>query len=91
MCMDAFEALLRETMLLGATLCVPVLAAAAIVGAVVAIAQAATQVQEQTLALLPKVLAVAGVVFLFGHAGLQACEQLFQDALLAIPSLVYGK
>jgi flagellar biosynthesis protein FliQ len=88
--MDAFEGLLRETMVIAAMLCVPVLAVAALVGAVVAVAQAATQVQEQTLTLLPKVLLVAGVVAAFGHAGLRACAQLFHDALAAIPALVYG-
>ena len=45
--MGAFDALLRETMVLAAILCVPVLAIAALVGTSVAIVQAATQVQEQ--------------------------------------------
>jgi flagellar biosynthetic protein FliQ len=88
---DAFEGLLREAMLITAVLCVPVLAIAALAGALIAVLQAATQVQEQTLTLLPKVLAVGGIVAVFGNAGLHACAQLFADALLAIPSLVYGR
>ena len=51
--MSAFDALLRETMVLAAVLCVPVLAIAALTGTSVAVVQAATQVQEQTLTLLP--------------------------------------
>ena len=88
--MSAFDALLRETMVLAAVLCVPVLAIAALVGTSVAIVQAATQVQEQTLTLLPKVIAVGVTVALFGAFGMHACAQLFNDALAAIPALVYG-
>jgi flagellar biosynthesis protein FliQ len=88
--MDAFDGLLRETMLLAAVLCIPVLSVAALVGMAVAIVQAATQVQEQTLTLLPKVIAVGVTVAIFGAFGLHACAQLFDDALAALPALVYG-
>jgi flagellar biosynthesis protein FliQ len=88
--MSAFDGLLRETMVLAAVLCVPLLAIAAFVGTAVAIVQAATQVQEQTLTLLPKVLAVGLTLALFGAFGMHACAQLFNDALAAIPDLVYG-
>ena len=88
--MGAFDALLRETMVLAAVLCIPVLVIAALVGTSVAIVQAATQVQEQTLTLLPKVIALGVTVALFGAFGMHACAQLFHDALAAIPALVYG-
>jgi flagellar biosynthesis protein FliQ len=86
--MGGFDALLRETMLTAALLCIPVLVIAAAIGTAVAIVQAATQVQEQTLTLLPKVLAVGMLVALFGRFGMDACAQLFHDALAAIPALV---
>jgi len=88
--MGAFDSLLRETMVLAALLCIPVLSIAALVGTAVAIAQAATQVQEQTLTLLPKVIAVGVTVALFGAFAMHACARLFNDALAAIPALVYG-
>lgn len=88
--MGAFDGLLRETMVLAAVLCIPVLAIAALVGTAIAIVQAATQVQEQTLTLLPKVLAVGLTLALLGAFGMHACAQLFNDALAAIPALVYG-
>jgi flagellar biosynthetic protein FliQ len=87
--MDGFEGLLREALVLAACLCLPVLGIAALVGTAVAIAQAATQVQEQTLTLLPKVIAVGVTVALFGAFGMRACEALFHHAIAAIPSLVY--
>jgi flagellar biosynthetic protein FliQ len=86
--MDAFDALLRETMLVAAMLCIPVVGVAAITGTIVAIVQAATQVQEQTLTLLPKAIAVGVLVAMFGRFGMQACAELFHHAIAAIPSLL---
>ncbi len=88
--MESFDGLLRELMLVAAVLCIPVLTIAALAGTAIAILQAATQVQEQTLTLLPKVIAVGVVVALFGRFGMQLCAGLFHDALSAIPSLVSG-
>lgn len=87
--MDTFEGLLRATMVLAAVLCIPVLGVAALVGTAVAIVQAATQVQEQTLTLLPKVMAVGLTIALFGVFAMNACADLFRHAIAAIPSLVY--
>jgi flagellar biosynthetic protein FliQ len=88
--MDAFDGLLRETMAVVAALCLPILAVAAIVGLAVAVVQAATQIQEQTLTLLPKVVAIALTIALFGPWGTRLLEQLFTDAIAAIPQLVRG-
>ena len=51
--MDGFDGLLRDALLVTALLTLPVLLVATVVGAAVAIVQAATQVQEQTLTMLP--------------------------------------
>ncbi len=77
-------------MIVAATLCIPVLSVAAVVGTAIAIAQAATQIQEQTLTLLPKVIAVGAIVALFGNFGMHLCARLFHDAVTAIPALVRG-
>ena len=89
--MSGFDGLLRETMILVALLCIPVLGIAALVGTAVAVVQAATQVQEQTLTMLPKLVAVGCVVGVFGIFGIHACEALFHHALDAIPQLVSGQ
>ncbi|HVS46446.1 MAG TPA: flagellar biosynthetic protein FliQ [Verrucomicrobiae bacterium] len=88
--MEAFDGLLRETMAVAAALCLPILGVAAIVGLAVAIVQAATQIQEQTLTLLPKVVAIGLTVGLFGAWGMRLLERLFSDAIVAIPQLVRG-
>jgi flagellar biosynthetic protein FliQ len=60
---------------------------AALVGTAVAVVQAATQVQEQTLTLLPKTLAVGLLVAAFGSAAMHVVAAFFERALAAIPSL----
>ena len=85
--MDAFEGLLRDALVTTAAISLPVLAMAALVGTIVAVVQAATQVQEQTLTLLPKVLAIGAMVAAFGAAAMQLLGGLFERALAAIPSL----
>jgi flagellar biosynthetic protein FliQ len=86
--MAAFDGLLRETLLVAAILCLPVLCVATLVGTIVAVVQAATQVQEQTLALLPKLIAVGLAVAMFGAFGMHLCGALFTDVLTQVPALV---
>lgn len=88
--MAEFESLLRDALLVTALLTVPVLALATLTGAAVAILQAATQIQEQTLTLLPKVVAVGLAAALFGRFGLSLCERLLLEAVARIPQLVRG-
>lgn len=88
--MTAFDGLLREALLVAAILCLPVLCVATLVGTAVAVLQAATQVQEQTLSLLPKLLAVGIAVAIFGAFGMHLCAGLFNDVLSQIPALVQG-
>jgi flagellar biosynthetic protein FliQ len=86
----AFAILLRETLIVTAVLVLPILALATLVGAAVAIVQAATQIQEQTLTLLPKIVVVGAAVALFGAFGMNLCARLFMDVLARLPELVHG-
>ena len=88
--MDALQAVVRETLVVTAALSLPVLAAATVVGTLVAVVQAATQVQEQTLTLLPKMLTVGLLVAAFGTFGMHVCAQLFDDVLAALPAIAHG-
>lgn len=88
--MDALGSILREALVVTALVTLPVLGVATGVGIVVAILQAATQIQEQTLTLLPKLLAVGLTVALFGGTALGACAGLFEHALAALPAIVRG-
>ncbi len=56
-------ALGRHTLLVALTVAVPVLGVGLVVGLISALFQALTSLQEQTLAMVPKILAVAGALF----------------------------
>ncbi len=88
--METLEGLLREALIVTALLALPVLVSATVVGACVAVVQAATQVQEQTLTLLPKMLAVGAIVALFGRFGLGLCAQLFHEVVAHAAELARG-
>jgi len=60
----------------------PTLAIALMVGLIISIIQAATQLQEQTLSFVPKILAVIGALVVFGNFMLNALiaytEKIFE-------------
>jgi len=86
--MDAVPGLLREALIVAAFLSFPVLIAATAVGTLIAILQAATQIQEQTLTALPKIFAVLLLIAAFGPLGMSLCARLFIDAIGQIRVLV---
>ena len=56
----------QEALLLSVAVALPVVAIAALVGLVVAVLQAATQIQDATIAHLPRFLAVATALAVLG-------------------------
>jgi flagellar biosynthetic protein FliQ len=84
---DVLDGLLHDALITTATIALPMLAVASAVGTAIAVMQAATQVQEQTLTLLPKIVAVALMVALFGEPAMHLLAALFDRALAAIPVL----
>ena len=66
----------------------PMLGAGLVVGLVVSIFQAVTQIQEQTLAFIPKVIALAAVLLLLGPWMLNQLLTYTADLWGGIPQLV---
>jgi flagellar biosynthetic protein FliQ len=87
---DALDGLLHDALITTATIALPVLGIAALVGTAIAVVQAATQIQEQTLTLLPKILAVGLMAAIFGDPAMHLLAALFDRAVAAIPSLDAG-
>ena len=80
-------ALLRETMLVVMKLAAPPLLAGLCVGLLISLLQMVTQINEATLAFVPKVLAVGTVLMLLGPfmlATLSDHTHLLIDRLIAI-------
>lgn len=63
MTQDIVMGIFRETIMLAFKLALPVLLVAMIVGLVIAILQAATQIHEQTISFAPKAVAVGLTLF----------------------------
>ncbi len=62
----------------------PMLVAGLLVGLVISILQAATQVQEQTLSFIPKILAMLAVLYLFMPTLIRILVEYSKDVFLAV-------
>ena len=85
---DAAVELGREALLCGLLLALPVLGAAMLIGLVVSLAQAVTQLQDQTLSFVPKILATAAVtLYALPWMITTACEYAAEAFRTAGPQL----
>ncbi len=66
----------------------PVLLVVLVVGLVVSVFQAATQINEATLSFVPKVIAAAAVLALAGPWMLSTLVEYIRSTLMAIPAAV---
>ncbi len=73
MTQDIAMEIFREGIMLAFKLALPILLIAMIVGLVIAILQAATQIHEQTLSFAPKAIAVALTLFFLAPWMTQEC------------------
>jgi len=88
--MDDSEALhlLARAVLVSSELLMPVLLVALIIGVVVSILQAVTQIQEMTLTFAPKLAGIALVLLLMGPWMLRELSDFTREMYGLIPSLV---
>jgi flagellar biosynthetic protein FliQ len=78
----------QQGLLLMMMVSAPVLLVVLVVGLLVSIFQAATQINEATLSFVPKVVAAAAVLAFAGPWMLTTLVEYLQRTLLAIPSAV---
>lgn len=78
----------RQAMEVTMLLAAPVLLASLVVGLIVAMFQAATQINEVTLTFVPKLLAIAMVLLAAGPWMLQQITGFFQRLLENVPYLI---
>jgi flagellar biosynthetic protein FliQ len=88
--MDADQALHfgQQGLAMLLTVAAPVLLAVLVVGLVVSVLQAATQINEATLSFVPKILAAVVVLVVAGPWMLSTLVDYLQRTLLAIPAAV---
>jgi len=85
---DTVVSLASQAMSLALKVAGPMLLAALVVGLVVSIFQAVTQIQEQSLSLIPKIIGVAGVIVVLGPWMLGQLVSYTSALYSAIPSMV---
>jgi flagellar biosynthetic protein FliQ len=85
---DVVVSLTMEALSLALKVALPLLLVGLVVGLVVSVFQAVTQIQEQTLSFIPKVLAMIAVIVIAGPWMLGQLETYTQALYAAIPDLV---
>jgi flagellar biosynthetic protein FliQ len=88
MTQDQVVSLVVDAMSLSLKVALPVLLVTLVVGLAVSIFQAVTQIQEQTLTFIPKVVAMAVVIVIAGPWMLGQIVSYTQNLYESIPSLV---
>jgi flagellar biosynthetic protein FliQ len=88
MTQDQVVSLVVDAMSVSLKIALPVLLVSLVVGLAVSIFQAVTQIQEQTLTFIPKVVAMAVVIVVAGPWMLGQIVSYTQNLYESIPSLV---
>ena len=80
-------AILQDSLLVALKLAAPMLIASIAIGLVIAIFQAATQIHEQTLTFVPKVLVIALLLIIMGSWMMTLMDDLVQRLFQIIARL----
>ena len=78
----------QEAMVVAVKLTAPVLIPSLIVGLIIAMFQAATQINEMTLTFVPKLIVIGAVLMIMGPWMLQMYVDYFQQLVRDIPLLI---
>jgi len=84
---DGVVMLAREGLQVAVLLCAPALGAGLLVGLIVSLFQAVTQMQDQTLSFIPKMVAAAAALWVFGPWMLGIGVRFTRHAMLLIMEL----
>ena len=87
---DVVINLVMNAMTLAFKVAMPMLGVALVLGLVVSVIQAVTQIQEQTLSFIPKIIGLAVVLVVGGPWMLGQIVSYTQELYSSIPSLVGG-
>ena len=78
----------REAILVALLTCGPALLLGLVTGLIVSVFQAVTQIQEPTLAFIPKIIVVALAIILFGPFMLAMLTDFMSRVFTNIPSII---
>lgn len=78
----------QQAMIAAIKLTAPVLLPSLVIGLIIAMFQAATQINEMTLTFVPKLIVIGAVLMIMGPWMLQMYLDYFQDLIRDIPFLI---
>jgi flagellar biosynthesis protein FliQ len=85
---DVVVSLTMDAISVAMKIAVPMLLAGLVVGLIISVFQAVTQIQEQTLAFIPKVVALVAIIAIFGPWMLGQLETYTTALWASIPQMV---
>lgn len=85
---DSVMSLGREALTIVIMLAAPILLASLAVGLLIAMFQAATQINEMTLTFVPKLAVIAAVLFIAGSWMITTLVDFTRELFLKIPGLI---
>jgi len=85
---DLVVQMAREALFMVMLISAPMLGLGMLVGILVSVFQATTQIQEQTLAFIPKILAVFVSILIFGPWMLRLLTDYVRELFVNLPSLI---
>jgi len=85
---ETIFALGQEAMIVAVKLTAPVLLPSLVVGLIIAMFQAATQINEATLTFVPKLIVIGIILMVMGPGMLQMFLDYFQGLIRDIPHLI---
>jgi flagellar biosynthetic protein FliQ len=86
--LDVVVSIVTHAMEVGLKVALPILLVGLVVGLVISVFQAVTQIQEQTLSFIPKIIAVAVVMVVGGPWMLDQLLNYTEQLWAAIPKLI---
>lgn len=85
---DTVITLVAAALMTATKVCGPVLVATLAIGLLLSIVQSATQIQEQTLTFVPKLVVAAVVLVITGAWCLRVLESFTRELFTVVPSLL---
>lgn len=85
---DAFSEITNQAIKVSLYIASPMLVGALLVGILVSLFQAVTQINEQTLSFIPKVLVIIGALIIFAPWMSETLVNFTKDVIINIPEII---
>lgn len=85
---EVFADITNQAIKIGLLISAPMLVGALLMGILVSLFQAVTQINEQTLSFIPKILVIFGAMVIFAPWMTETLTEFTRDLILEIPKLI---